>query len=262
VSSGADEGAGRALYYVNGSIPNWRALLALHEKGIAFEPRRLRLMGGVRETRSPEFLELNPRGQTPLLIEPDGSQVSESLAILTYLELRYPSPPLLPPPAEGGALGRALTFAHEAEVTAMVYEPLEAFFDTPPADLSGAQRDAIAEALSGLERELALWEARASWQTFLACDEFTLADCAFYPVLAYLKRRGLSLAGRPHLDAYERRVRARPAAIASHPEGWHHDRVSSPDLFALARAAVGTRPLPRDGRAAGGFRALPDVPYI
>ncbi|HEU4411061.1 MAG TPA: glutathione S-transferase N-terminal domain-containing protein [Polyangiaceae bacterium] len=74
---------------MNGSNPNWRVWLALHEKGIAFEPRRLRLMRGPRETRSPKFLELNPRGKTPLLIEPDGAQVSESLAILTYLELRY-----------------------------------------------------------------------------------------------------------------------------------------------------------------------------
>jgi hypothetical protein len=47
---------GRTLYFVNGSIPNWRAMMTLHEKGLAFTPRRLRVMGEPRETRSPEFL--------------------------------------------------------------------------------------------------------------------------------------------------------------------------------------------------------------
>ena len=52
--------AERILYYVNGSIPNWRVALALHEKGLPFTGRRLRVTGEQRETRSPAFLALNP----------------------------------------------------------------------------------------------------------------------------------------------------------------------------------------------------------
>ncbi|WP_437726065.1 glutathione S-transferase family protein [Sorangium sp. So ce861] len=99
--------AQRAVYFVNGSISSWRVLLAVREKGLAFEPRRLRVMREPRETRAPEFLALNPRGQAPVLVEPDGTVVNESLAILTYMEMRYPDPPLLPPPTEPGALARA-----------------------------------------------------------------------------------------------------------------------------------------------------------
>lgn len=87
---------GRALYLVNGSISSIRMLIALHEKGLAFEPRRLRVMREPRDTRTPAFLALNPRGQAPVLVEPDGVVMNESLAILTFLELRYPTPPLRP----------------------------------------------------------------------------------------------------------------------------------------------------------------------
>ncbi|WP_437915812.1 glutathione S-transferase family protein [Sorangium sp. So ce302] len=225
--------ARRAVYFVNGSISSWRVLMAAHEKGLAFEPRRLRVMREPRETRTPEFLALNPRGQAPVLVEPDGTVVNESLAILTYLELRYPDPPLLPPLAEPGALA----FAQESEATACVYDPLEGLFEAGPEPVSPDRRAAILGALSGVERELALWDARAQKTRFIASDAFTLADCALYPVLAYMQRRGLSLAGYPALDAYERRVRGRPAAVASYPEGWSHDR-ARPDLFAQARAVA------------------------
>jgi len=48
----------RALYLVNGSISSIRVLVALHEKGLAFEPRRLRVMREPRDTRTPAFLAL------------------------------------------------------------------------------------------------------------------------------------------------------------------------------------------------------------
>lgn len=230
----------RLLYLVNGSIPSWRAQLTLHEKGLAFTPRRLRVMREPRETRLAEFLALNPRGQTPVLVEPDGVVINESLAILQYLELRYPDPPLLPPRDEARALARALAFAQEAETTACAYDPLETFFHERPEALSDQRRAAVAGTLSDLERDLSLWESRAGSTRFISSDAFTLADCALYPVLSYMGRRGLSLARYPALDAYERRVRVRPSAVASYPEGWVHDRAGKPDLFARARAAVAT----------------------
>lgn len=228
--------AQRTLYYANGSIPNWRVLLALHEKQIAFVPRRLRLMGGRRETRSPEFLGINPRGKTPVLVEADGTVINESFAVLHWLELRYPEFPLLPGDAAG--LARALSRAHEAESFACAYEPLEVLFEVKPGAVTGPQREALAGALAAIEGELALWEGRAAEAGFIAGPMLTLADCAFYPTLAYMQRRGLRLAGRPHLLAYVQRMQARPAAVASHPEGWELDRTGKPDLFALARAAV------------------------
>ena len=53
---------GRARYLVNGSISSIRVLIALHEKGLAFEPRRLRVMREPRDTRTPAFLALTKAG--------------------------------------------------------------------------------------------------------------------------------------------------------------------------------------------------------
>jgi len=224
---------GRALYLVNGSISSIRVLVALHEKALPFEPRRLRVMREPRDTRTPAFLALNPRGQAPVLVEPDGVVMNESLAILTFLELRYPTPPLLPRdrPAD---LARALAYAQEAETTAQIYEPLEALFDDAAARTPEA-RPAITGALAGLDHELALWEARAA-VPFIAGETFSIADCAFYPVLTYMRRRGLALDRHPALDAYHARIAARPSAIASHPEGWEQGRVGRVNLFARAAA--------------------------
>lgn len=226
----------RTLYFANGSIPNWRVLLALHAKGLEFTGRRLRLMGGERETRSPEFLAINPRGQTPVLVD-HGVTVNESYAILQYLETRYPEPPLLPVD-HPRALARVLARAYEAETFACAYDPIETLFVVPPADLSTAQRDSIAAALAAVEFEMALWEARAAEANFIAGDTFTLADCAFYPTLAYMQRRGLPLTAYPQLDGYRRRVQALPTAVAAHPIGWLSDQTGKPDLFALARLAT------------------------
>ena len=189
----------RTLYCVNGSIPNWRVMLALHEKGISFIPRRLRVMCEPRETRSPEFLALNPRGQTPVL---------------------------------------------EAETFACAYEPLEMLFMTKPSSLGDAERQTLAGALSAVAFDLSLWESRAACAPFIAGESLTLADCAFYPVLAYLLRRGLSLTAHPHLAAYERRVRARPSAEAAYPAGWFPCSVGRKDLFTLACAAVASAARP------------------
>ncbi|KAG6861358.1 hypothetical protein C0995_001091 [Termitomyces sp. Mi166 len=55
------------LFYVNGSIPSWRVMMALDEKGIKFKCTRLLIMSDPKETRLPEFLKLDHRGKTPVL---------------------------------------------------------------------------------------------------------------------------------------------------------------------------------------------------
>lgn len=218
----------RRLHYVNGSISSWRVMLALHEKNLAFEAQRMHVMRAERETRAPEFLALNPRGKAPVLVEPEGTVINESLGLLTYLELRYPEPCLLPRDAR---MGLVLAWVQESEETGLVYEPIEQLF---LGDLRPDQREAVRGALGGLEFELSLWESRLSGKQFLFGDALTLADCALYPVLAYLLRRGLSLEPYPALAAYIAHFSKRPSAIAAHPQGWY--KKPGRNLFAEAHA--------------------------
>lgn len=221
----------RKLYYVNGSISSWRVALALHEKGLVFEGHRMRVMSTPKPTRQPVFLALNPRGKAPVLVDEDGCCINESLAILSWLELRYPQPSLLAATPQGQAT--ALAWAQESEEMGILYEPIEQLFLTPVSELSEAQAQAIQAALLALKGELALWEGRLQQKNFLVDAQLGLADCAFYPGLAYMERRGLLLDDYPALKTYSLRLRQRPAAIAAFPEGWTH-KVGKINLFRLA----------------------------
>jgi hypothetical protein len=84
------------LYWVNGSIPSWRVMLALAAK-------RLRVMSKPKETRSAEFAQISSRCKTPMFVDSDGTVVIESLAILQYLEQYYLTPSLAPPAIDKAA---------------------------------------------------------------------------------------------------------------------------------------------------------------
>lgn len=191
-------------------------------------------MRSPRETKTPEFLALNPRGQAPLLIEPDNTKINESLAILHYLELRYPESSLLPLPKNWQEYANAIAWIQEAETFACAYEPMENLFLKKPSEMSNPEQKEIKNALAAVIFDLNLWEKRSEKHTFIASDLFTLADCSFYPVLAYLMRRGLILDTFPKLREYELRVRKRFSAQASRPEGWLYDKTSKTNLFRLA----------------------------
>jgi glutathione S-transferase len=224
----------RIIYIVNGSIASWRVLITLSEKGLSFDPKRVRVMRADPETRTPEFLALNPRGQVPLLVEPDGTKINESLAILHYLELRYPTPSLLPPQENWQEYANAIAWIQEAETFACAYEPIEYFFIKKSSDMNDREKEKIKEAIVAVNFDLNLWEERASKNIFIASESFTLADCSFYPTIAYMMHRGLLLDGFPNLSKYELLVRERHSALSARPEGWGYDRTSKPNLFQLA----------------------------
>ena len=80
------------LYTHPFSIVPWRVRIALHEKGIEYESVETDLY---TKAATPQFLELNPFAQIPVL-DDGGFVIAESIAILEYLEEKYPVPELLP----------------------------------------------------------------------------------------------------------------------------------------------------------------------
>ena len=77
------------VYWGSGSPYAWRVLLALEYKGLQYNSHVLQF--SKQEHKSPQMLALNPRGRVPVL--KDGDYVCfESLAVLYYLDLKYPSP--------------------------------------------------------------------------------------------------------------------------------------------------------------------------
>ncbi|KAJ6577407.1 hypothetical protein B0H19DRAFT_931912 [Mycena capillaripes] len=237
------------LYYVNGSIPSWRVLMALYEKEISFTAIRLKVMCDPKETRSPAFLELNHRGKTPVFIDPlsatddpetEKVTINESIAILQYIETYHrPERPLLPPIAQRSARALALARIQETENLHNIYDALEdAHFKREKCGepLDSEER---AELITNVHEELDYWEVYASRTAYIAGDEFGLADCAFFPLLGYMVHRGFdwerpvkepdstSQGGAdawPHLRAYFERVwergREKGCAKRAQPAGW------------------------------------------
>ncbi len=83
-------------------------------------------------------------------------------------------------------------------------------------------------------KELGFWEGYLRNHAYVAGDEFTLADCALWPVLGYLVHRGLDLEGEEWvgLSAYVDRINARPAESEAKPVGW--SRKGKVSLFTRA----------------------------
>ncbi|TLY57914.1 MAG: glutathione S-transferase family protein, partial [Gammaproteobacteria bacterium] len=94
------------IYWGSGSPYAWRVLLALEYKRLPYLSHLLQF--SKQEHKSPQMLALNPRGRVPVL--KDGDYVCfESLAILYYLDLKYPQPPIFGrTPEEAGTIMRVI----------------------------------------------------------------------------------------------------------------------------------------------------------
>lgn len=168
------QGSGRVLHHLWLSAPSRAARIALKEKGIEAETRIERVW-----ERRPEFLALNPAGETPALVEPDGAVICGAGPICEYLEEIAPERPLLP----GGALARAeirrlAAWFHEKfarEVTNnLVEEKVTKRFLALGEPSSAAIRAGHANIRYHLDYVAYLVERRK----FLAGDDFSLADVA------------------------------------------------------------------------------------
>ncbi len=91
----------------------YRVRIALNLKRVDYESRQVDLVAG--EQHSPAYRQLNPLGLVPML-EIDGHRLTQSLAIMVYLDQRFPDPLLMPPDPGDGAHVRALALAIACEI--------------------------------------------------------------------------------------------------------------------------------------------------
>ena len=95
------------LYWGSGSPFAWRVMLALEVKKLAYESKLMEFSKG--EHKTPAYLQLNPRGKVPTLKDGD-FVVYESIAIMAYLDRKYPEPPLFgQTPEETGLIWQSIS---------------------------------------------------------------------------------------------------------------------------------------------------------
>lgn len=95
------------LYSYFRSSASYRVRIALALKGLEYDFRGIHLRRN--EQNAPEFLAINPQGLVPALVDDDGTVLTQSLAIMEYLEERVPEPHLLPAKPADRAWVRALS---------------------------------------------------------------------------------------------------------------------------------------------------------
>ena len=169
------------LYWGSGSPYSWRALLALEYKQLPYVSHQVQF--AKQEHKSPEMLKMNPRGRVPVL--KDGDYVCfESLAILHFLDRKFPEPPLFGRSAEeGGTIMRVIceyqAYAEE-HIMKIVYAIL----------FQGVEErmDEVARSMHIVASEARTIEGRLSTSSWLVGDSFSAADIVIFPGIQMLLR--------------------------------------------------------------------------
>jgi glutathione S-transferase len=144
------------VYWGSGSPYAWRVLLALEYKRLPYTSHLLQFSR--QEHKSPQMLALNPRGRVPVL--KDGDYVCfESLAVLYYLDLKYPQPPIFGrTPEEAGTIMRVIC-EYQAYIEPHVTAIANAVF-SKSADLRGDEITKAIHAAANEARKVRLGRGR------------------------------------------------------------------------------------------------------
>lgn len=204
------------LYTFWRSSAAYRARIALHHKGLAFEavPKKF----AAQEHSAPDYLALNPQGLIPALVD-DGHVIAQSLALIEYLDETHPSPPLLPADPPGRAQVRSLAQAVACDIHPLnnlrVLQYLKGPLGHDQAAVDAWYRHWIAVGFRGLE-ELA--RRHSGDGRHLYGTSVTLADVCLVPQLYNARRFATDLTAFPTLVAIGAALDALPAFAAARPE--------------------------------------------
>jgi glutathione S-transferase len=201
-------------------------MLTLEVKGLAYESKLLEFSKG--EHKTPNYLELNPRGKVPTL--KDGSfVVYESLAIMSYLDRKYPNPPLFgKTPEETGLIWRALSECESYLVNAgdKVVRPV--FFGKGLENV-----DEIQQAAQTIRQELRVADKILGRSDWLVGGQISAADIGVFPLVQLLLRAASKEAAQPlnlgllplaqtypNIAGWVQRIEALPNYQRTYPPHW------------------------------------------
>ncbi len=184
------------LYSYPRSSASYRVRIALHYKGLPFEIVPIDLLAG--EQKRAEFLELNPQGIIPTLV--DGSiLISQSLAAIEYLDEKHPQPALLPKRASERARVRQLALLVACEIHPLqnlgLLRRLEGELGVPGPERQAWGRRVIEHGLEALE----MLVTKGPRGFFCHGNEPTLADLCLVPQLFNARRFECDLTRIPRL---------------------------------------------------------------
>ena len=202
------------LYDYYRSSACYRVRIALNLKGVEYEKRPVNLLES--EQKSDEYCALNPEGLVPML-EIDGHRLTQSMAILTYLDSRYPTPPLIPAMAPERAHVAALSMIVACDVHPLQNLRVNKYLK---GQLGHSQEEVVAWDAHWITEGLRALETTAAPKAgkFLFGDMATAADICLIPQLYNARRFDVPLDRFPTLLRAEESANKLEAFAAAHPD--------------------------------------------
>jgi maleylacetoacetate isomerase len=194
------------------SSASYRVRIVLNLKGVAYKAAPTSLIDGIH--KSPEYVARNPQGFVPML-SIDGHDLTQSLAIIDYLDAKYPDPPMVSPePAmRAKTLAQALVIAADIHPVnnLRILKYLEAQFGADKAAVDDWYRHWIVEGFTALE-------AMAPEDGLFGSDLPNLADVCLVPQMANARRFEVPLEAFPRLVRIDEALRGIEAFAKAAPE--------------------------------------------
>ncbi len=191
----------------------YRVRIALQLKGIDYQSAAVNLLAG--EQRSAAYLARNPQGLLPALELADGEMISQSPAILEYLDEQWPTPPLLPSQPLARARARALAAAIGCDTHPLnnlrVLNYLTGELGVDQAAKTAWYHYWIAATFAAIDGQLGSAE-------FAAGDQPGLVDCYLVPQVYNALRFAQPMADYPAINRIYANCCQHPAFVAAAPE--------------------------------------------
>lgn len=173
------------LYWGSGSPYCWRVLLALEHKRLAYRSHALKF--DQQEHKAPQMLGMNPRGQLPVLRDGD-YVVFESVAVLYYLDRKYPEPPIFGGSAEEGGVIMRVICEYQAYAEPSVMQLVNNLIHRREPLLGSGLAEAMSEAMHRVAGEARTIERRLAQSDWVVGENFSAADMVIYPDIRLLLR--------------------------------------------------------------------------
>lgn len=192
----------------------YRVRIALALKGVAYEQATHDLRTGAQGAA--DYRSLNPQALVPA-IEADGDVLTQSPAILEWLEERYPSPALMPAGAGDRAIVRAMAATIACDIHPLnnlrVLQALRRDFGADEVAVNAWIARWITEGFAALEIAIG-----RHGRGFAFGDTPTIADCCLVPQVYSAERFAVDLTSYPQLVAAAETARTLPAFQVTHPD--------------------------------------------
>lgn len=203
------------LYGYWRSSATYRVRIAMALKGLSYETKSVNLLKG--DQKDDAFGQVNPQKLLPALVLETGETLTQSMAILEYLEAVYPDAPLLPQDPVEAAKVRSFSMAIAADI-----HPIQniSVFAYLKAEYGANQDQTQAWAKHWMQSRFPALEQMASQSTgqFLFGDKPGLAECCLIPQLYNARRFNVDLGLFPSLLKIDARCAELDAFKAAHPD--------------------------------------------